>query len=32
MPSMEPLYQWPVIRAKSKYNEKSNTELELFEL
>ena len=30
MPSMEHLYHG--LRAKSQYNEKSNTELELFEL
>ena len=32
MLSMEHLYQWSVFRAKSQNNEKSNTELELFEL
>ena len=32
MPSMERLYRWDVFRAKSENNEKSNTELELFEL
>ena len=32
MPSMEHSYRWSVFRAKSLNNEKSNTELELFEL
>ena len=32
MPSMEHSYRWSVFRAKSQNNEKSNTELELFEL
>ena len=32
MPSMGHLYRWSVFRAKSQNNEKSNTELELFEL
>ena len=34
MPSMEHIYRWPlaVFKAKSQNNEKSNTELELFEL
>ena len=32
MPSLEHLYRWSVFSAKSQNNEKSNTELELFEL
>ena len=32
MPAMKHIYRWSVFRAKSKNHEKSNTELELFEL